>query len=153
MSHHRRNALIVAGLAVLVLASAAEAIIIYDFPILGVVNGVQTARLTAVLQPPPDGDLPCPVTLAFIDSQGRLLGGPDTFPVQGGAAVHTAFIGDPRVGDRLQIRAQVTVGDPDEFPGCLGKTALASVEVVDRLTRATHIILTNPVSVEIPTRQ
>ena len=107
-----------------------------------------------VLTPPPDNDFPCPVTLAFIDSNGTPIS-PEPHLVRGGAAVHTDFIGNPdaRVGDRLQIRAQVTVGDPNEFIGCAGKTLVASVEVVDRLTRATHIILTNPSLVETPTRQ
>lgn len=151
MSHLRLpKPLIVAGLAVLALAGAAEAIIIYDFPIFGVVNGAQTARINAVLQPPPDPDLPCPVSLAFFDSQGNQLGGPDTFQLRGGTAVHADFIGDPsiRILERLEIRAQVMIGDPGIFPGCAGGV-LTSVEVVDRLTRATHFILTNPVVREL----
>ena len=155
MSHHRLfRPLIVAGLAALTITGLAEAIVgpEYHFAIFGVVNGIQVARLNVVLQPPPDDSLPCPVTLAFIDSRGRLLGGPDTFPVRGGEAVHTDFSGDSnsRVGDRLPIRATVMIQDPENFPGCAGKTALASVEVIDRLTRATHVILTNPVKVEPP---
>ena len=39
--------LVVASLALLALAGAAEAIIMYDFPIFGVVNGAQTARINA----------------------------------------------------------------------------------------------------------
>jgi hypothetical protein len=153
MSHHRGpKSLIVAGLLIagLAFAGAAEAIIIYDFPIFGVVNGVQTARINAVLQSPPDGDLPCPVTVVLIDSQGNQLGGPDTFQLRGGAAVHSDFIGDPgiRPGERLQIRARVTIADPNQFPGCTAGV-LASVEVIDRLTRATHTILANPVTTEI----
>jgi hypothetical protein len=155
MSHHRLP-LIAAGLLVAMLAviGTAEAIIIYDFPIFGVVNGTQVARLNAALTPPPEGDLPCPGTLAFIDSQGKLVGDPDEFQLRGGAAAHKDFIGDPglRIGDRLQIRAQVTYGDPNEFPGCAG-AALTSVEVVDKLTRATHFIMTNPTRSEVPARQ
>ncbi len=150
MNHPRLpKPLIVAGLAVLALAGAAEAIIIYDFPIFGVVNGTQTARINVVLNPPPDND--CPVALTFIDSQGNQIGEPGLFRLRGGAAVHTDFIGDPNIRalERLEIRAQVTVGDPDEFPGCAGGV-LASVEVFDKLTRATHIILTSPVRVETP---
>jgi hypothetical protein len=155
MSHHRLfRPLIVAGLAALVITGLAEAIVgpEYHFAIFGVVNGVQVARLNVVLSPPPDTDLPCSVTLAFIDSQDRLLGGPDTFPVRGGEAVHTDFTGDSngRVGDRLPIRATVMVHDSESLPGCAGKTVLASVEVIDRLTHATHVILTNPVKVEPP---
>lgn len=154
MSHRRlRRSLVVAGLLVagLALANAAEAIIIYDFPIFGVVNGTQTARINAVLTPPPDTDLPCPATLAFLDSQGNQLGGPDTFDLRGGVAVHADFIGNPdvRVLRRLEIRAQVTIGDPGIFPGCAGG-ALTSVEVVDKPTHATHFILTNPVRLETP---
>jgi hypothetical protein len=39
------------------------------------------------------------------------------------------------------------MGDPNTFPACAGGV-LASVEVVDRLTRATHLILTTPVTHE-----
>jgi hypothetical protein len=138
---------IVAGLAALVITGLAEAIVgpEYHFAIFGVVNGVQVARLNVVLSPPPDTDLPCSVTLAFIDSNGIPVASPEPHLLRGGAAAHTDFFGDPntRVGDRLQIRAQVTVGD------CAG-AVLASVEVIDRLTHATHGILTNPVKVEPP---
>jgi hypothetical protein len=146
-NHGLSKQLIVTGLAVLAFTSVAEAIIIYDFPIFGVVNGVQTARVNAVLQPPPDQDLSCPVTLGFIDSQGRSVGDPQMFQLRGGAAVGVDFIGNPdaRVGQRLQIRARVAYGDPNEFPGCAAGV-LTSVEVVDRLTGATHVILTNPVA-------
>lgn len=149
-----RKLLIVAALAALTGASSAQAIIIYDFPIFGVVNGAQTARLNAVLQPPPDSDLPCPASLAFIDSQGKVIGDPDDFQLRGGVAVHADFIGEPntRIGTRLEIRAQVTVGDPDQFPGCAAGV-LTSVEVIDRLTNVTHYIVTNPVQTEIAPRQ
>jgi len=143
-----RRLLNVAGflVAVLAFASAAQAIIIYDFPIFGIVNGTQTARINAVLSQPPEPDMFCPVTLMFIDSAGNQLGGPDTFQLRDGAAVHADFIGDPGIRplDRIQIRAQVTIGDPGLFPGCAGGV-LASVEVIDRVTRATHVIVTNPV--------
>src|SRR4030095_3116963 len=148
MSHHRMFRLpTVAGLAALVITGLAEAIIgpEYHFAIFGVVNGVQVARLNVVLQPPPDGDLPCLVTLAFMDSQSRLLGGPATLLGRGGGAGHTGLTRDSnsRAGDRLQIRATVMVQDPENSPGCAGKTALASVEVIDRRTHDTHVILTN----------
>ena len=151
MSHHRLP-LIAAGLLVAVLAviGTAEAIIIYDFPIFGVVNGTQVARINAVLIVGPEY---CPVTLAFIDSQGVMIIGPEYRLVQGVAA-HADFVGDPnaRSGERLQIRAQVTVGDPQISPGCAGGV-LTSVEVVDKLTRATHFIMTNPTKSEVPARQ
>jgi hypothetical protein len=143
------KAFILAAVALLTLVSSAEAIIIYDFPIFGVVNGAQTARINAVLQAPPEGDQPCPASLAFYDSQGVQLGGPDTFELRAGVAAQANFIGDPgiRVGQRVAIRAQITIGDPNLFPGCAGGV-LASVEVIDRLTRATHLILTSPVTRE-----
>jgi hypothetical protein len=37
----------------------------------------------------------------------------------------------------------VTVSDPTEFPSC-AHGALTSVEIIDRLTHAAHVILTNP---------
>jgi hypothetical protein len=155
MNHHRfRRFLILAGLAGFAFAGAAQAIIIDYFPIFGVVNSAQTARINAVLSNPPEPDMPCPVTLVFFDSQGHQLGGPDTFQLRGGVAVHKDFIGDPglRIGTRLEIRAQVTIGDPGIFPGC-AVGVLTSVEVINRLTNDTHFILTNPVQAEIPARQ
>ena len=52
----------------------------------------------------------------------------------------------------LEIRAQVAVGDPDQFPGCAGGV-VSSVEVINRLTNDTHYIVTNPVRLEIAPRQ
>jgi hypothetical protein len=46
----------------------------------------------------------------------------------------------------------VTVGDPDDFPGCAAGV-LTSVEVINRLTNETHYIVTNPVKLEIAPRQ
>ena len=150
MQISRLSGLVVASLALLALAGAAEAIIIYDFPIFGLVNGAQTARINAVLSQPPEPDAPCPVTLTFIDAQGNQIGDPGLFELRAGAAVQSDFIGDPnqRVGQRLAIRAQVTIGDPNTFLACAGGV-LASVEVIDRLTRATHLILTTPVTREV----
>jgi hypothetical protein len=149
MAQHRRSAFLIAlALALAVVASArpARAIIIYDFPIFGVVNTAQTARINAVLQVPSDPDQPCPVTLTFFDEQGIAIGDPNIFEIRTGAAVHADFIGDTglRRLDRVQVRAQATIGDPGIFPGCAGG-ALVSVEVIDRLTRGTHLILTSPV--------
>lgn len=150
----RRNrslkALVVAGALSMGMAHArlAEAVIaiIHDFPVFGVVTGTQFARINAVLLPYIEQGPPCPVTLAFVDSQGNQLGGPDTFELQRGVAVHSDFIGDPGLNTlrRVQIRAQVTIGDPGIFPSCAAGV-LTSVEVVDRITRATHVILTTPV--------
>ncbi len=151
MRHYRPfKALVVAGALSMAMANArtAEAVIciIHDFPIFGVVTGTQFARINAVLLPDIEQGPPCPVTLAFVDSQGNQLGGPDTFELQRGVAVHSDFIGDPGLHTlrRVQIRAQVTIGDPGIFPSCAGGV-LTSVEVVDRMTRATHVILAAPV--------
>ena len=148
MSHHRRSPSLVAlglTLAALACASPAQAIIIYDFPIFGVVNAAQTARINAVLSNPPEGDQPCPATLTFFDEQGVAIGDPGIFELRPGVAVHADFIGDPnqRRLDRVEVRAQVAIGDPNTFPGCAAG-ALVSVEVIDRLTRSTHFILTSP---------
>ena len=123
------------------LAGVAETMIIYDFPIFGVVNGAQTARINAVLQQPPERDMPCPVTLSFIDSQGNTRAIPRNS-------------GDPniRIGARVALRVRVAYGNPDQFPGCATRV-LTSVEVVNKTTRATQYTLANPVKTEIPARQ
>ena len=151
MRHYRPfKALVVAGALSMGMGHApiAEAVIaiIHDFPVFGVVTGTQFARINAVLLPYIEQGPPCPVTLAFVDSQGNQLGGPDTFELQRGVAVHSDFIGDPNqhAPRRVQIGAQVTIGDPGIFPSCAGGV-LTSVEVVDRMTRATQVILTAPV--------
>src|SRR5262245_18652894 len=97
----------VAGLAVFLFTKVAEADTINYFPMFSIVNGLQTARINAVQVEPPDPDLPCPVSLVFIDSQGRAIGDPNDFQLRGGAAVSVDFIGDPnaRAGGRLPIRA------------------------------------------------
>ena len=86
------------------LAGAAEAIIIHGFPIFGIINGEQAVRINAVLQQPPEPDMPCPVTMTLIDSQGRTIGDPNTFELRGGAAVATDFVGNPeiRIGARTR---------------------------------------------------
>jgi hypothetical protein len=91
-SSHRKLS-ILAGLAALACAAAAEAIIL-QFPIFSVVNGAQTAQLNAVLYGNPDDDSNCPVTLSFIDRQGNTVGNPDIFQLRGGVAVQTSLIGD-----------------------------------------------------------
>jgi hypothetical protein len=151
MRHYRPvKALVIAGALSMGMAHArtAEAVIaiIHDFPIFGVVTGTQFARINAVLLPYIEQGPPCPVTLAFVDSRGNQLGVPETFELQRGVAVHSDFIGDPntQILRRVQLRAQVTIGDPSIFPSCAGGV-LTSVEVVDRMTRATHVILVAPV--------
>ncbi|HEX6073472.1 MAG TPA: hypothetical protein VFY95_10755 [Sphingomicrobium sp.] len=149
---HRKLS-VLAGLAALAGAAAAEAIIIHGFPIFSVVNGAQTAELNAVLVGDPNQDSACPVTLSFIDRQGNTVGDPNIFQLRGGAAVEKRFIGDPntRLGTRLAIRAQVAFKDPNEFPACA--QLQTSVEVVNRLTNDTSFILTHPAVIEIAPRQ
>ena len=48
----------------------------------------------------------------------------------------------------MAIRAEVTIGDPNTFPACAGGV-LTSVEIIDRLTRVTHLLLTTPVTREV----
>jgi hypothetical protein len=76
----------------------------------------------------------------------NLCSGPD--------CITALVFGDPglRIGTRLEIRAQVAVGDSDEYPGCAGGVGL-SVEVINRLTDDTHYIVTNPLRMEIAPRQ
>jgi len=83
--------------------------------------------------------------LGFIHSQGRSIGDPTIFQLRGSASVALDFTGDAnqRVGERISLRAAVTVSDPTEFPSCAAGV-LTSVEIIDRLTHATHVILTNP---------
>ena len=147
MKHLRhRKLVVITALATLAGAGSAEAVIINYFPVFGIVMGMQAARINAVLggYGNPE-ELPCPVTLTFIDSQGNAYGDPDQFQLRGGVAVHTDFYGDPnqRNATRLAIRAQVAYGNPNQFPGCAGGV-LTSVEVIDHSTKQTHLILTNP---------
>ena len=154
MNQVHSKLLVVAGLALFAVAGAAEAIIIHGFPIFSVVNGAQTVRINAVLQLPPEADVPCPVTVTLIDSQGNAMGNPNIFQLRGGVAVFTEFIGDPniRIGARLPMRVLVTYTDPEIFPGC-GPGVLTSVEVFNKLTRETQTILANPVATKIPVRE
>jgi hypothetical protein len=145
--------LVIAGtLMAIAWPRTAEAVIaiIHDFPIVGLVNGTQTARINAVLLPYIEQRPPCPVTLSFLGGDGNLLGGPDTFELRDGIAAHSDLIGDPGIRplDRVQFHAQVTIGDPGLFPGCAGGV-LTSLEIIDRLTRSTHLVLSSPVVREI----
>ena len=56
------------------------------------------------------------------------------------------FIGNPdvRAGSRIRLRARVTLADPLESPGC-AVGARISVEVFDRVTRATRFIMTDTI--------
>jgi hypothetical protein len=131
-------------------AGNAEADVNLLFPIFGVLNGMQIARLNAV-PTSPDSEQTCPVKLAFIDSQGRMIGSSNDFELQGGMAGHTDFVGDPSMKPRtrLPLRAQVMYGNPEAFPGCRAGV-LASVEIFDKATEATQFVLTNPVMWEPP---
>jgi hypothetical protein len=63
------------------------------------------------------------------------------------------FTGDAnqRVGERISLRAAVTVSDPPEFPSCAAGV-LISIEIIDRLTHATQVILTNPALQQVQRR-
>jgi len=143
-SRHTLVRVVVVLLAVVALAPAAEAFIVDWMPVFGVVNGVDVARLNVALADIPSG--PCSVSLAFFNGDGIMVGNPDDFTLQGVEGVFIDFIGNPdaRVGSRLRLRARVTLGDPQEFPGC-AVGAKVSVEVFDRVTRATRFTITDTV--------
>ena len=134
----------------LLTAGGARADTFLLFPIFDVLNGMQTARLNAVLIGP-EGAQTCPVSLAFLDSEGAMIGNPSDFDLQGGMAVHADFAGDPnrKPRERLPLRAQVKIIDPELYPSCRAGV-LASLEVMDKTTGATQIVLTNPVKWEPP---
>lgn len=145
--HHLPRRLVAAALwpALLFSAGGVSADVSLLFPIFGVLNGMQIVRLNAALTSP-EGDQPCPISLAFLDSEGRLMGTPSDFELLGGKAVHADFAGNPsrKPHERLQLRAQVMYGSPDVHPGCRAGV-LASVEIFDKATGATQIVLTNPI--------
>jgi hypothetical protein len=130
--------------ALLAVAATTQAFIVDWMPVFGVVNGVDVARLNVALADIPSA--PCPVSLAFVDGDGRSVGDPDDFTLRGVEGVFIDFIGDPglRVGSRIRLRARVTLADSQEFPGC-AVGARISVEVFDRVTRATRFILTDTI--------
>jgi len=130
--------------ALLAFAPDADAFIIQLMPIFGVVNGVDVARLNVALADIPSG--PCPVSLTFVDGDGRMIGDPNIFTLVGIEGVFIDFIGDPglRVGSRIRLRARVALADPLESPGC-AVGAKVSVEVFDRVTRATRFIMTDTI--------
>jgi hypothetical protein len=136
-------------------ASTAEAVIaiIHDLRgSVGIVAGAQAARINLVrLDTPaaPDASAlpsPCPVTLAFLDRHGKVIGDPNqrTFTAAG-QTLSANFLGGPdtRPGTRVQVRGQVGIGDPGLFPGCRGRFA-ATVEVIDLATRRTELVLPSP---------
>jgi hypothetical protein len=127
-------------------ANAAEAIIIYDFSgSVGVVAGLQAARINVVRLTggAEDSRLPCPVSIGFIDSAGKVIGDPNTRTfTESGQTVSANFLGGPdtKPGTRVQVRGQVSIGDPGIFPGCRG-TFAATLEIVNRSTGRTEIVL------------
>jgi len=141
---HRPCWIAVLTAALLAVAATTQAFIVDWMPVFGVVNGVDVARLNVALADIPSA--PCPVSLAFVDGDGRSVGDPDDFTLRGVEGVFIDFIGDPglRVGSRIRLRARVTLADSQEFPGC-AVGARISVEVFDRVTRATRFILTDTI--------
>ena len=83
----------------------------------------------------------------LLDIRGQAIGDPNqrTF-TQIGETVSARFLGGPdtKPGTRVQIRGQVSIGNPGLFPGCRGRFA-ATLEVIDRLTRKTEVVLQSPV--------
>jgi hypothetical protein len=130
--------------ALIAVAATTQAFIVNWMPIFGVVNGVDVARLNVALADIPSA--PCDVSLVFVDGDGRIIGDPNIFTLQGVEGVFIDFIGDPglRPSSRIRLRARVTLADPQEFPGC-AVGAKISVEVFDRVTRATRFIITDTI--------
>jgi hypothetical protein len=141
---HKHLGVVALMVALLALAPAAEAIIVDWMPVFGVVNGLDVARLNVALADLPPG--PCRVSLAFFNGNGNMIGDPNQFTLQGVEGVFIDFIGDPgiRPGTRVRLRARVTLADPQEFPGC-AVGARISLEVFDRVTRATRFIITDTI--------
>lgn len=86
-----------------------------SFGMVGIVQG-QTARLNVVnSQPPPEGDRTCSVELSFVDGMGNVLAERAMIVDGGHAAFLDVMIDNPdiRPGQRLQIRAMVSIDDPN----------------------------------------
>jgi hypothetical protein len=141
---HKHLWVVALMVALLALAPVAEAIVVDWMPVFGVVNGLDVARLNVALSDLPPG--PCRVSLAFFNGNGDMIGDPGLFTLQGIEGVFIDFIGDPgiRVGNRVRLRARVTLADSQELPGC-AVGARISVEVFDRVTRATRFIITDTI--------
>jgi len=137
--------------ALLLIAGGARAEVFLLFPNFDVLNGMQTVRLNAVLIGP-EGDQTCPVSLAFLDSEGAMVGNSSDFELRGGVAVHIDFADNPsrKQRERLSLRARVKIVDPELYPSCRAGI-LASIEIMDKGTGATQIVLTNPIKWEPPT--
>ena len=143
-ANHRSRWIAVLMVALLATAATTQAFIVNWMPVFGVVNGVEVARLNVALADIPSA--PCSASLAFVDGDGRMIGDPNVFTLQGIEGVFIDFIGNPdaRVGSRIRLRARVSLADSQEFPGC-AVGARISVEVIDRVTRATRFIMTDTV--------
>jgi len=141
---HRARLIAVLMVARLAVAATTQAFVVDWMPVFGVVNGVDVARLNVALADIPSA--PCTVSLAFVDGSGRSVGNPEDFTLRGVEGVFIDFVGDPQIrpGSRLRLRARVALADPQEFPGC-AVGARISVEVFDRVTRATRFIITDTI--------
>jgi hypothetical protein len=141
---HRPCWIAVLTAALLAAAATTQAFVVDWMPVFGMVNGADVARLNVALADIPSA--PCPVSLAFIDGDGRSVGNPEDFTLRGVEGVFIDFVGDPQIrpGSRLRLRARVALADSQEFPGC-AVGARISVEVFDRVTRATRFILTDTI--------
>jgi hypothetical protein len=139
---HRPCWIAVLTAALIAVTATTQAVVVDWMPVFGVVNGADVARLNVALADIPSA--PCPVSLVFVDGDGRMIGDANVFTLQGGEGVFIDFIGNPdaRVGSRVRLRGRVTLADSQEFPGC-AVGARISVEVFDRVTRATRFILTD----------
>jgi hypothetical protein len=119
------------------------------FGMVGIVRG-QTARLNVVKIGNPD-EIPCEVTLQFLDSEGNTLAERDIIIIGGKAAsldLDATELGGPDTREgRVQIRAVMkTLGGPDtkgtDVATC-GDNLLSTLEIFDNRTAQTTAIL-NP---------
>lgn len=110
------------------------------FGMVGIVEGVQTARLNVVNVTPMDTrDLPpnpCMVELMFFDMDGEMLTMAMVSLGPGKAAFHDFSDSVYEDGRRLQIRAEVMVlGKPSEC------NIISTLEIYDNYTMKTTIII------------
>ena len=120
-------------------ASPAEAVIVnWRSPMVGIVEGVQTARLNVVnvapadIRTPPN---PCMVELMFFDGEGNMLSEAGIIINDGKAAFHDLrFPAD--VEGRFQIRAEVRV--TGEKKSC---DVISTLEIFDNETMKTEIFI------------
>ena len=120
-------------------ASSAEAVVTnWRSPMVGIVEGQQTARLNVVNWGDPEikNARPCMVELMFFDSDGEIIA-MEMMTVEPGKAMFHDFAGVAyEEGTRLQIRAEVMV--MDNRNDC---NIVPSLEIYDNETMKTEVFM------------